>query len=77
MQDNGKNISQILQIIRAGGGVTFDASLASRNPARLQEVAEAAAKAGVTVTMLNIGDKPTDKLERIARAGKGRVVFGV
>jgi predicted kinase len=75
MQDSGKNIDQILRIIRAGGGVTFDASV--KNPARLEEVAKAAAKAGVTVTMLNLGDRQTEKLERIARAGRGRVVFAV
>jgi len=73
MQDIVKNIDQIIRIIRAGGSVTFDASI--RNPDRLEEVAQAAAKAGVTVTMLNLGDKRTEKLERIAKAGRGKVVF--
>lgn len=75
MQDNVKTMSQILDIIRAGGGVTFDASLSNRNPKKLQEVAEAAAKAGVTVTISGLGYKQTRELESIARAGKGRVVF--
>jgi hypothetical protein len=76
MQDNVKNISQILNIIRAGGGVTFDASPGSnRNPERLEEVARAAAKARVTVTISGIGYKQTRELESIARAGRGRVVF--
>ncbi|MBV9928531.1 MAG: hypothetical protein JOZ96_26180 [Acidobacteria bacterium] len=77
MQENGtgKTIEQILRIIRAGGGVTFDAS--GKVTSQLVTVAEAAARAGVTVTLLNVGDKPTDQLERIASAGKGRVVLGV
>lgn len=75
MQDNFRSIDEILRIIRAGGGVTFDTR--GRNPSRLEEVAEAAAKAGVTVTMLNLGDKRIEKFERIARAGRGRVVFVV
>jgi hypothetical protein len=77
MQDNVKNISQILKIIRAGASVKFDASLSARNTERLEEVARAAAAADVTVTILGLGGFETRKLESIAKAGKGRVVFDV
>ena len=63
----------LARIAAAGGGVAFDAGSRSLN--ELLRIAAGAAKGKATVIMRGIATRPTDELERIGAASKGRVVF--
>jgi hypothetical protein len=61
-----------LALINAHGHVTLDAGLPVPD---LVMLAEAAAKFGASITLRRAGVRGTADLERIARAGRGRVTF--
>jgi hypothetical protein len=61
-----------LTLISASGHVTVDAGLPVTD---LVALAEAAAKWGASLTLRRAGVRGTADLERIARAGRGRVTF--
>jgi hypothetical protein len=61
-----------LTLIAASGSVVVDAGLPVSD---LVGLAEAAAKWGASMTLRRAGVRGTADLERIARAGRGRVTF--
>lgn len=61
-----------LAVINASGSVVVDAGLPV---ADLLGLAEAAAKWGASITLRRAGVRGAADLERIARAGRGRVTF--
>jgi hypothetical protein len=61
-----------LTLINASGSVVVDAGLPVSD---LVGLAEAAGKRGVSMTLKRAGVRGTADLERIARAGRGRVTF--
>lgn len=63
----------LARIAAAGGGIAFDAG--NRTMDELLRIAAGAAKGRATVIMRGLSARPTDDLERIGAASKGRVVF--
>jgi hypothetical protein len=61
-----------LTLLNAKGNVTVDAGLPVPD---LMILAEAAGKMGATLTLRRASVRPAVELERIARAGRGRVAF--
>ena len=61
-----------LTLLNAKGSVTVDAGLPV---ADLLILAEAAGKMGASMTLRRASVRPAVELERIARAGRGRVSF--
>ena len=61
-----------LTLLNAKGNVVVDAGLPVGD---LMILAEAAGKMGATMTLRRASVRPAIELERIARAGRGRVSF--
>lgn len=61
-----------LTLLNAKGNVTVDAGLPIPD---LLILAEAAGKMGATMTLRRASVRPAVELEKIARAGRGRVSF--
>ena len=61
-----------LTLLNAKGSVTVDAGLPVSD---LMILAEAAGKMGASMTLRRASVRPVVELERIARAGRGRVSF--
>jgi hypothetical protein len=70
---NGKDERQIIDILRARGGLIVDGS--KRRPEELLEMARAAANFRVPLVLRNMDDRTQEQLLAIARAGKGRVLL--
>jgi hypothetical protein len=68
-----KTPDQLINILRAGGGLILDA--ATQAPEQLLRMATAAAGSGATLILRNADYKPPDQLMNIAAAGRGRVIF--
>jgi hypothetical protein len=68
-----KTPEQLINILRAGGGLILDA--ATRLPDQLTQMAAAAAGSGATLVLRNADYRAPDDLINIAAAGRGRVIF--
>ena len=68
-----KNVSELLNIIRAGAGVTLRASHFAVDD--ILPLARAAAEASVPLRVVGALDWRTHDLVEIARIGKGHVIF--
>jgi hypothetical protein len=68
-----KNVSELLNIVRAGAGVTMEAIHFSVDD--ILPVASACGEAGVPLRVHGAMDWRTKDLIVIAKAGKGQVVF--
>jgi hypothetical protein len=63
----------LVKIVEAGGGVTFDAEAKTKD--ELVRIATAAAQFDATVTFRNVTSLSVDDLVEIAKAGDGWVIF--
>ena len=70
---NAKDEGQIIDILRARGGLIVDGS--KRRLEELLEMARAAASSRVPLVLRNMEDRTQEELLAIARAGKGRVLL--
>ena len=68
-----KTTANLIAIINSGAGIIIDGS--TRSTTSLQQIAQAATTAGVTVTFKNISQKTTVNLQSIAQLGNGKVIF--
>jgi hypothetical protein len=68
-----RTTDELIRILLAGGGLSFDASLRSTD--HLVRMALAARQSGCALELLNLDLRSTDELVRIALAGSGRVHF--
>ncbi|MGF1608381.1 MAG: hypothetical protein ACFCUQ_03230 [Kiloniellales bacterium] len=68
-----KNVSELLNIVEAGAGVTMEATHFSFDD--ILPVAVACGRAGVPLHVHGAMDWRTKDLITIAKAGKGQVVF--
>jgi hypothetical protein len=73
MGSNNKPTESIIKLINAGADIAFDAS--DKPTEHLIMIVTEAAKAGVKVTLKDVGDKPTENLLKVIAAGKGNVVI--
>jgi hypothetical protein len=70
-----RSIEELIEIARAGGGFTMDASRCTTE--EVMRVAKVAGKYGAEVRISRICGKTTDDLVKIATAGKGHVFFEI
>lgn len=68
-----RTTSDLIQIVRAGGGITMDAGL--RTTSDLIQIARAANLSGAKVVFRKMSLRTVADLIQIARAGNGNVTF--
>jgi hypothetical protein len=68
-----KNVSELLNIVRAGGGVTLNTEELTVDD--VLPVVRAAGEAQVQVRLVGALQWRTHDLVQLAQAGKGRVIF--
>ena len=68
-----RTTSDLIQIVRAGGGISVDAKL--RTTSDLIQIARAAQMSRVNVIFRGMSLRMTADLIQIARAGNGHVTF--
>ncbi len=66
-------LSELVQIAKAGGGMTLDAGM--RPVDELVQIARAASEHSARITFKGLKLRPTSELVIIASAGQGAVVF--
>ncbi len=68
-----KNVSEMIEIVRAGAGLTLDASTLTVDD--VVPIVTEAAKSSVTIQIRQAGGWQTKDLVRLAALGKGSVHF--
>lgn len=68
-----KNVSELLNIVRAGAGVTLEAEGLTADD--VMPLARAASESNVTLCVRGALHWRTSDLVHIAKAGKGQVIF--
>jgi len=68
-----KTTDELIELVRAGGGLVLDAG--RRSTDELVRIVTAARKSGSTIILRKVALRKNEALMRISEAGKGHVIF--